>query len=455
MLLSLTLRTLVRIFQVLATEESAPRSLHPTSSRPKYDYSRFYLLTWSRPTVDKPDILIPGQDLSKEQFRDELVRAYSVRDVELSYFCITSEKHADGTEHFHACTASPKRHRWVRIAESLRRRRINVNSTVCRSYFGPYVYCCKQDPCPILSQNHPAFPTNPTQRELKSAESTSSSGEGSRIRYLSDIAGWITSKRIRTEHELLQAASREVNVKNFLMNSRESASMMLQKVWSFEDAAEATKRSSLSRMSILEDAAQNASCKCANTTSLAISQILINNGIKESEFARAIINMLRQGRTRNCNIAIMGGSACGKSFLLKSLGLIYKPLGSLGSGSYPLAILVEDPSFEIMLLDDYRFVERVGCSVGDVLCLFEGKIPLTVSVPKSLSKCDMQFVKDIPLAITRPSRFVSPTLTYDDNTMLNERFHWFQLSHTIPPAERRDLPGCARCFARFLLSYMS
>lgn len=367
-----------------------------------------------------------------------------------------AEYHSDRTSiHFHACTAASRRHRWRRIGRFLRDRGIAVNFRSTRSYLGGYTYCTRSDTYPYLTQGHPAFPCEPTKHEYSTAEEKGTTGETSRIRRLSDLAPWIVSKRIRTERAFLSAANKGRNVRDYLLNQKESPASLLSRVWTLHDASHELDRSNVSRVDILRDAAQEGPCLCGGQTAAAIAGILQKNGLSERKFSSCILRMLECGGSRNANLAIYGPSGSGKSFLIKHWGAVFRSLGGLASGSYPLSILLEE-RIEIFLLDYFRFNNRqVGFSITDCLCFFEGKQPFTIPLPKSSCRCDSIYNEDAPVCITVPSQFDCRDLSHEENNMLNQRFVWLNLSTPISQERRRDLPACGRCFATFVLAYQS
>ncbi|KAF4713706.1 hypothetical protein FOZ62_008820, partial [Perkinsus olseni] len=377
-----------------------PRSVgtrDPAKKSP--DYSRFYLITWSRPRDSSSGLRAPG-DISKEGFGKELEHAFSHYDIPLSFYCIVAELHDDRVSvHYHASTASPRRHRWRRLAALLLKRGIALHFKAFLSYLACYRYATKFDASPLLSSSHPALPSDPTERECRLVEQRDCSGEGTRIRKLSDIAGWITAKKLKTEVQFLAEATKEKNVKDFVLNSRDSPSVMLGKVWSMNSAANNVDRAAKGRLQILRESAEAGGCTCGGVASQAIQHILSRNSVPFTSFSESVIGMLRGGRSRNRNLAISGPSACGKSYLMGHLGEIYESLGALGSGSYPLAILLEK-NVEIFILDDFRYNgKQVGFGVSDCLCFFEGKTLLTVALPKTVSKSDGVYVNDAPVTI--------------------------------------------------------
>ncbi|KAF4682398.1 hypothetical protein FOZ60_010642 [Perkinsus olseni] len=291
------------------------------------DYSCFYLITWSHPCDGSESLLRPELDLTKADFGKVIQEAFKEHDVPLLYFLRRQ---------------SSRRHRWRRIARWLLRHRVAVGFKAFKSYLASYKYCVKEDVAPFLSEGHPPYPSEPLQRELRIVDEKQEAGEGCKIRRLSDIAGWVVSRKLKTEREFLAAASKEKNLKSFILDHRDTPGTMLKRIWGMESAERDLIRASKSRMQILEETADSDVCACNGVTSSAIETIL----------------------TRN-----------------EAVGL--------SSGSYPLAILDECKP-EIFVLDDFRvYQQQAGFAISDCLCFLEGKTPFVVPLPKTSNRADV------------------------------------------------------------------
>ncbi|EER02273.1 hypothetical protein Pmar_PMAR006595 [Perkinsus marinus ATCC 50983] len=289
----------------------------------------------------------------------------------------------------------------------------------------------------------------PSLKEFRASDEKRDTGQSCRIRRLSDLAPWIVTKKLRTERDFLAAAYQEKNVKEYIINQKDSISNLLCRVWNIEDSASEAKRTKTTRLARLANAAQGP-CACKGVTEIAMLEILSHNGIKPSHFATAIVKLLEVGRSRNCNLSCSGPSGCGKSYLVRHLSEIYRTC-SLASGSYPLSILMEK-DVELFILDDFHYCGRqIGFSLSDALPFFEGKKEITLPLPKNGSKCDALYKNDAPVIITVPARFQCWDLTPDDNDMLNQRFKWIYLTNPIDISSRKDLPVCGSCCARVIL----
>ncbi|KAF4682463.1 hypothetical protein FOZ60_010552 [Perkinsus olseni] len=416
------------------------------------DYSCFYLITWSHPCDGSESLLRPELDLTKADFGKVIQEAFKEHDVPLLYFCVASEKHSDSKTHYHAATRSSRRHRWRRIARWLLRHRVAVGFKAFKSYLASYKYCVKEDVAPFLSEGHPPYPSEPLQRELRIVDEKQEAGEGCKIRRLSDIAGWVVSRKLKTEREFLAAASKEKNLKSFILDHRDTPGTMLKRIWGMESAERDLIRASKSRMQILEETADSDVCACNGVTSSAIETILTRNEVPVHSFVRAIRRTLINGRSRNHNLMLAGPSACGKSYLIKHISVLFKAVG-LSSGSYPLAILDECKP-EIFVLDDFRvYQQQAGFAISDCLCFLEGKTPFVVPLPKTSNRADVLYYDDAPVIATVPGPFNCRHLSQEENRMLNERFAWITLNNPIPIDRRVDLPPCGSCFAKLILSY--
>ena len=85
--------------------------------------------------------------------------------------------------------------------------------------------------------------------------------------------------------------------------------------------------------------------------------VLINNYIGEDIFAKAIMELLQQGRGKHRNILLTGPANCGKTFLLGPVTKIFKCFQNPAASSF--AWLGAEEA-EVILLNDFRWSEKVS-----------------------------------------------------------------------------------------------
>jgi hypothetical protein len=124
-----------------------------------------------------------------------------------------------------------------------------------------------------------------------------------------------------------------------------------------ETAPEALERTRLQRLTILQGALEE-ECNCDGFTWYdQACRILRDNYVEPHIFARAVHDLLQNGRGKYRNIMITGPANCGKSFMIGPLSKIFRTFHNPATSSFAW-VGVEDA--EIILLNDFRWTQKVS-----------------------------------------------------------------------------------------------
>ena len=137
-------------------------------------------------------------------------------------------------------------------------------------------------------------------------------------------------------------------------------------------------------------------------------QVLQLNDINPFVFADAMRHLLAHGRGRFCNVLIVGPANCGKSFLLKSLEIIFQTFTNQANDKYAW---VGADQAEVVVLEDFRWSSELICW-KDLLLLLEGE-NVKLPSPKSQFATDVCINTDIPIFATSKAKieFVGNIIT--------------------------------------------
>ena len=267
----------------------------------------------------------------------------------------------------------------------------------------------------------------------------------------------IRAKGIKDEDQLLALAQDNYDqghtaLMHFISNTTQKKyKELITKVWLAKDAKAKVKRRELSRMEKVNLALQE-SCitECdeqQNWFNMA-TEVLHNNNIDLLVFAEAVRKLLQRGRSKGLNILITGQKDSAKTFILRPLTKIFDSFTNPSSGTYAF---VGIQSKEVAFLNDFRYNQTM-LPWQDFLNLLEG-MELHIPTPKTHFAEDIQVVSDIPFFATSISAIEYTGRSADlngENAMMACRWREFKFSYSIPKAEQKMIPPCARCFAQLI-----
>lgn len=430
---------------------------------------RTYLVTYSQADLEK----VP----TRERFADLVVDAFleggEKQKAKPLHWACCQEEHADGGKHYHLCIklSQPKRWKTVKSHVAVYHKIILHFSSAHDNYYSAYKYVTKSDKNVYHSKDHPnlADAGSPKTKNCikafrqKSSKSKSEKPEcpkPKKPRRLSnlDVHEILLENQIKKKDELLALGKEQyVEGKKDLLSfvlSRNSKNIedLIANTWQIEASRSIVERRNMSRMQLIEAAAQgNCEEGCNGEWMQCAYEVVTNNKVHPYVFADSVRNLLEKGRGKNRNILIVGPSSCGKTFLLRPLQKIFNTFSNPSIDKY--AWVGADKS-ECIFLNDFRFSHEL-IAWEKLLILLEGDI-VKLPAPKNHFASDVCIQSDVPVFATSisPITYIHPQTKATcpgENKMMQERWKIFTFFHEIPEEEQKDVKSCARCFSRFIL----
>jgi hypothetical protein len=226
---------------------------------------------------------------------------------------------------------------------------------------------------------------------------------------------------------------------------------LIDRCWAIEGSEDLVARARRSRLEILESVASS-TCMCGGRWRNAAGELLTSNSIPVSEWRHAILESLRNGRSKGslvCHAGLVGDE--GKSFLLQPLIVIYgmdAVFLTPPKSAFPLMGL---GGARLALLDDWRFNDDV-IPYALQLLWFEGK-PFTIARPQNQHSGHTRYTGDAPVFITTLEADITQLkrgLQSGDVEMMLKRLKIFRFHQKLVNPDR-SIPPCGHCFARLVL----
>ena len=272
-----------------------------------------------------------------------------------------------------------------------------------------------------------------------------------------EVSDFLVKQNIKRDTELFAAAQKrkdegQLDLANFVLsNSSKVLNELIAKTWKMQTASANLDREQKARMDILREQLSEDCCPGCNKLWLKCAmEVLRNNKIHPFVFAHALRDLLINGRGKFRNLLIIGPTNCGKTFMLKPLGSIFRVFSKPANDKYAW---VGADSAEIILLQDYRW-SRDMIPWSDLLLLLEGEI-VKLPAPKNQFSSDVVIDKDTPIFATSKSRivYVGKFNSTDEREteMMSSRWKVFQFAHQIAETDQIRVHPCARCFAELVM----
>lgn len=451
--------------------------LDTTLTNPRAE-KRQYLVTYSQADLKK----FPSRQSFGEMVAHEFNQGKSV--VRVMHWACCQEPHREHGVHYHCAVKLNGKKRWLGVKNSIQSKYgIVVNFSDSHNfYMSAYKYINKNDREVYHSAGHPDLssvesspPTskciraNRAKAKSKAAKALDmvvpikpgESAQLSRKRTLSpsDVGDFIVRKKIKTKLELYTEANKrkaegQKSLSDFIMVTRDTTlDEIIHKAWFMNDAPKELIQNLTPRMQVIRDAA-NQPCEDNGCEWYDRALELLDwNGIDHQEYALAMRTLLIEGRGKRRNLMFLGPSDCAKTHLLKPLkklfdGRIFDNPSSGGKFSW-----VEAENKDIILLNDFRW-EKELIPWKDLLLLLEGE-PTRLPAPKNFRLKDILIDTDVPIFATAGDKIeyrgAYNTMNKMENTMMDNRWRFFQFTYIIPEARQIKIKPCGQCFSRLVL----
>lgn len=413
-----------------------------------------YLVTYSQADREKVE--------SKQEFSEIVVQEF--KDCEVIQWVCSEEKHKEEGFHYHLALKLDRVKRWKSVRERIQQKYgISVHFSDHHSnYCSAYKYVIKEGDF-LESGGHPEYTGSPKtstasrkrRREPKQSDETSSSGRPNSVMCVYDM---IVKSNIRNDLELCAQAQRELRdgktdlAQFILRRSEKNRCELIKTAWKLKSAEEIVERQERNRIEIFEDCGK-LECECLNHEQWLASavEVLNRNNINIGDFCTVVYTALLKGRGKQQNVAVVGPSNCGKTFLLTPLTQIFQAFVNPASGTFSW---VGAESAEIVFLNDFRWSDKI-IPWADLLNLLEGA-PIHISAPKTHFAEDILWSKDTPIFSTSASiirKYEGGRVDEIESEMMANRWAVFNLKNPFDKSEIKPIKACKRCFYELISSF--
>lgn len=439
---------------------------------------RTYLVTYSQ--------LDPRKFPTRWSFGGAVVAAFGANNVD--YFVAGKEAHQESAGyHYHVAIRLNKTLRWKSAKTYLKDNHdIIVNfANSSHLYAGAYRYATKTDKHPFIGSiltKHPnleiisntftrainansAFRNNRQNVNAENNEAPAKKQKQARMKK-GDVAMFIVENHIKTELDLMNTATERRNLGDrclydylFTMR-RQSRQELVEDAWRFENAQKTIVDNSINRLDKIKEFSEM-ECNCGGDWINSAKELLEKNNIDYIVFSTAIKRALEVGRQKDNNILLHGPADCGKTFLLKPILKILPNVFANPASSTFGWMGVETAN--LVFLNDLRW-KPLGLKKGnigwqDLLNLLEG-LTVTLPAPMNIHSKHIEVKKVMPIfatSIDKVRYWVNDekepqTDRHDlENNMMDARWNYFKFTNSISKDEKRNIPECTVCWAKFVL----
>ena len=231
-----------------------------------------------------------------------------------------------------------------------------------------------------------------------------------------------------------------------LSRSSKSLNGAIENTWKMNNAMASIEREKSTRMEILLKCQSES---CVNGFDMEwyeyARQVLQLNSINPFVFADAMRDLLAHGRGKFHNVLIVGPAIRGKTFLLKSLEIIFRAFTNPTDNKYAW-FGADQP--KVIVLQDSRWRSEL-IFLKDLLLYLEWE---NVKLPsrKNQFVTNVCINTDIPIFATSKEKieFVEKHNNRDDREteMMDVRWNMFEFTDRIPQADQKIITACPRCF---------
>ena len=271
-----------------------------------------------------------------------------------------------------------------------------------------------------------------------------------------ELSQIVVENEITTRTELLAFADQQkeegkTDIAEFVVNrGARVVAEVIQTAWEMKTAKQKLKRSRKSRLDILQDAlVEQCVSGCDGLWYYCAIETLERNGIDKSCYKKAVTDLLEKGRSKYRKILIVGPADCGKTFMLSPLNKIFRTFSNPATTTFAW---VGAEQAECIFLNDFRWSAQI-IPWQDLLLMLEGQ-PVHLPAPKSHYAKDLVLENDTPIFATSKHELVfikNGVIDETETEMMSVRWKVFHFKVPVERSQRRDIPVCAKCFARFIL----
>ena len=362
-----------------------------------------YLITYSQ----CDETLVPSKQVFADMVMEAFEEAYGSSQPIIQWAC-GEERHADGNKHFHIIVKLSKQRRWKQVKELLETKGIVVHFADGHgTYRAGYLYVTKEDPDPLLSNDHPklniiecpsktaAASLAVTEQRIKRTATlftyTNADGEVStekrevevceakeiKKKRLSkeDVSYFVLENGIKNVTELYAVAQErkdegEFDLSTFILHqTKPKVAAMISDTWEMMGAKDELIRKSKSRYELLLEEVWKDCVKGCNGRWFTMAiKVLALNDIDSAKFSQSLLKLLKNGRGKNQNILITGPPNCAKTFLLRPLCEVFRTFSNPAVNKY---CWVGAEESEVIFLNDFRW-SREMITWQALLLLLEG-----------------------------------------------------------------------------------
>ena len=405
------------------------------------------------------------RELSREEFIELGIQVHRECDIELQEVACFQEPHEDGSPHHNLLVRASSQYRWLKVAQRyLTHHRVHVNfaphiktwmegvvyGKVASEHKGPERL--DQDPKQWAKSGSPT----PLEQFLPKRWQEPGFTRQTRLTPLGFFDLCVSHKVL--DETSLWAKAQELSEQGdrgmlaYVMEHDGEA--QLAKVLKATSAKELQRRQALSREALLEEYAAKGTCTCrvAGHTFTLMKDLLDKNKL-DGRFQAEVLGALRAGRQKMRAICLLGGTNCGKSFLLKGLRRIFRVYERPEGGTHQLEDLLDK---EVVFLNDFEWDNKAkDWMPWQYFKNFLEGGELTVARPKTRGS-NAQFKGTAPVFLTAPQAITLTKHGHEvevETRQMHKRIRYLELIHEVKDEDRQETSAvvCGHCSARVYL----
>jgi hypothetical protein len=401
---------------------------------------------------------------TREQFAELMVRAHAALTTTIVETASFMELHVSGEYHHNCLVRADKQYRWKDIAAYLFEEcHVSVNFGMnVKTWADGVIYgvvASDHKPPQMLDRSYLQWAATGAPSRFEDIVPKKWQADGFIRRSKVTAIGFLEICRhnnIRTEDEAWALATEQEEqgdkgLLTFLLESDVPAA--IGKVKKVVGAKATLERAGNTRLQILRKYTLTAKCTCKRPSMVydMMKDLLRKNGM-DGPFQQQVIKSLVMGRCKKANFCIVGPTNCAKSFLFKSLLLIFKTYSRPDGGSYQLEDIV--PA-EVIFLNDFEYDDgaKKWLSWQYFKTLMEGGAYIKVGIPKCRGG-NIDWMGTAPVFMTAPQKvalYRGNRLDAGETSQMDTRIHYMHMKYQFEEEDRIHADPCGYCGARLYL----